>query len=76
MLLGRVGSGRANRGGSGRVNANTHYRPAPVIGAKVLPRSRPATSTGRVKSVRGGAVRGGSGRVGAKLPSLVLLLWL
>uniref|UniRef100_A0A2N9IHI1 Reverse transcriptase RNase H-like domain-containing protein n=1 Tax=Fagus sylvatica TaxID=28930 RepID=A0A2N9IHI1_FAGSY len=56
----RVGAGRANRGGAGRVNANTHYRPAPVIGAKVLPRSRPATSTGRVKSVRGGAVRGGA----------------
>jgi hypothetical protein len=28
-----------------------------VIGVKVLPRSRPATSTGRVKSVRGGAGR-------------------
>ena len=38
--------------GVGRVGANTHYRLAPVIGTKVLPHPRPATSTGRVKSVR------------------------
>ena len=43
---------RSDRGGAGRVNANTHYRPAPVIEAKVLLRSHPATSTGRVKSVQ------------------------
>jgi hypothetical protein len=43
--------------GAGRVGANTHYRLALVIGTKVLPHPRPATSTGRVS---------------AKLPSLIL----
>jgi hypothetical protein len=64
----RVGAGRANRGGAGQVNANTHYRPTPVIGAKVLPRSCPATSTGVGGKIRAG--RGGSGQISAKLPSL------
>ena len=57
VILLKVGAGWDR---SGRVNANTHYRPAWMIEAKVLPRSHPATSTGWVKSVRGGAVRGGS----------------
>jgi hypothetical protein len=39
-----------------------------VIGVKVLPHSCPATSTGRVKSVRGGAVRGRAGRCKIAIP--------
>ena len=54
---GRVGAGRVGLIGAGRVNANTHYRPAPVIEAKVLPRSHPATSTGWVKFMRVGTGR-------------------
>ncbi len=46
--------------GSGRIGASTDYRPALVIGAKVLPHPRSTTSTGRVKSIRGGVVRDGS----------------
>ena len=47
--------------GTGRVGANTRYHPAPMIGAKFLPHTRPATFKGR----------GGSMRVCEKLPSLI-----
>ena len=61
-----------SRCGSGRVGANTHYHPALVIGAKILPCPCPATSMEWVKFVWGRAVQVGSGRVGAKLLSLTM----
>ena len=30
VILLKVGAGRASQGGSGRVGANTHYRPVPT----------------------------------------------
>ena len=42
VILLKVGEGR---GKARRVGANTHYRLAPVIGAKVLPCPHLATST-------------------------------
>jgi hypothetical protein len=59
-----LGSGR---GGSNKIRD----RPAPGIGAIYITRNRPVTSTGRGIPVRIGAGRSGSGRIGAKLPSLI-----
>ena len=73
VILLKVSAGQVGLigwGGAGWVGANTHYSPTQVIGAKVLPLPRPATSMGWVKFVQFGA-----GRCKIAIPTKQCIIW-